>query len=170
MPKPTVFISYARADVPVAREIADRLSFEGFEVFYDQDLVAGDYSKRIFHAIRTASAVVVLLSSNSRQSKWVGEEIQAALDSKALVMSVLLDKGAKDNWLWPLLATKPSVELGLTSSNILKQLDDVVRRLQEELKLRVPAAEAVPLRERIAGVIVWMAFGAFLGWLLQRIF
>src|SRR5216683_5647375 len=88
-----VFISYTRDDDDAARRIAARLSAAGFSVFFDRDaIVSGDsYSDLIVSKIQSASAVLVLLSSRSRKSKWVADELQTALDSKTVVVPVLLD-------------------------------------------------------------------------------
>jgi TIR domain len=139
-----VFISYTQDDRVAAGSIADRLSHEGFTIFLDREvLVAGeDWSARIVNEIRSARAVLALLSSTSRKNKWVADELQVALDSKAVVIPVLLDKGAKDNWLWPLLATRQSVELNLTSADRKSQLDNLVRVLSAALGKREPDAAA----------------------------
>src|SRR5258708_4608829 len=82
-----VFISYTRDDQDAAGRIADRLSAKGFSVFFDRDaIVSGEtYSKLIVTKIQSASAVLVLLSSRSRKSKWVADELQTALDTKKVV-------------------------------------------------------------------------------------
>jgi hypothetical protein len=170
MAKRKVFVSYSREDRMAADAIANRLRSKGFLVFMDTiAIVAGkSYSDTIDQEIRSASAVVVLLSSRSQQSKWLNDEVQAALDSKALVLSILLDEHAKDNWLWPLLATRPSVELDLTSRDVESQLDNVARRLSVEI--RGPArARAKRYASSIAGAAVYAALGAFIAWLLQKI-
>lgn len=126
-----VFLSYARDDQVAAHLIADRLSDAGYSVFVDfESLVSGvDWSERIRTALESASAVLVLLSSNSRRSNWVQDEVQTALESKKLVIPVLLDGGAKENWLWPLVATRQSVLLDLRSADLDVQLDRLVQSL-----------------------------------------
>src|ERR1700694_3428245 len=101
-----VFISYAREDQAAAELIANRLRKAGVSVFVDEaSLVAGgNWSAQLGRAMQDASAVVVLLSANSRKRTWVDSEVQSALESKKLVVPVLLDAQAKDNWVWPLVA------------------------------------------------------------------
>src|SRR5262245_35170529 len=96
-----VYISYASADREVAEAIADRLSSEGFSLFSDeQTLVPGkSLSEVMVKQLQRADAVVALLSSRSQRTRSVEEELQAALKRKKLVVPVLLDSGAKDNWL-----------------------------------------------------------------------
>jgi TIR domain len=153
-----VFISYVRDDQTAAHLIADRLSSKGFSVFLDRDaIVSGDsYSQRIANEIRSARAVVALLSSRSRKNKWVADELQTALDSKAVVVPVLLDKGAKDNWLWPLLATRHSVELDLGSADPKSELDKLVRELSAELGR---TTQAPVLAVTHVKMVMWISIG-----------
>jgi tetratricopeptide (TPR) repeat protein len=143
-----VFISYTRADHAAAEAIAHRFSAVGFSVFFDQAaLVAGDsWSSKIEKELRGARVVLALLSSNSRRSTWVADELQTALDSKKLVVPVLLDPGAKENWLWPLLANRQSVALYLSSPNWESQLDHLVQTLTQTIGKE--EAPRLPVRAR----------------------
>jgi TIR domain len=108
--------------------------------------------------MRRARAVLVLLSSSSRKSKWVDTELQTALDSKSMVIPVLLDKGAKDNWLWPLLANRQSVELDLTSADLKSQLDELVQVLSiaiGEGEREAVGAQAPALSSGPSKVYLW---------------
>lgn len=130
-----VFISYTQDDHEAAATIADRLSASGFSVFFDrQAIVMGEsWDDRIAEELRTARAVIALLSSRSRRSTWVADELQEALDSKKLVVPVLLDQAAKENWLWPLLATRQSIQLDLESPNWKSQINELVQALSQAL-------------------------------------
>lgn len=174
-----VFLSYARDDQVAARLIADRLSQAGYSVFVDFDsLVSGaDWSERIRTALESASAVLVLLSSNSRRSSWVQDEVQTALESKKLVIPVLLDEGAKENWLWPLVATRQSVSLNLRSGDLDEQLDHLLQGLSSLGQFDRPSEihPPVPLEEmtsRNSGIwksvviaVASAALGAIVTWL-----
>lgn len=110
-----VFISFARDDAMTARRLQQALATAGLSVFVDQDvLVAGtDFTSAIADSLRSARAVVVLLSASTRRSKWVQEELASVLEQKAgpLVIPVLLDRHAKDNWVWPLVANRQAIDL-----------------------------------------------------------
>src|SRR5271165_4629391 len=162
-----VYISYTRDDNVAAELIAHRLQSEGFSVSFDRDaIVAGvSFSESTIRAIRSASAVLALLSSKSRKNKWVAEELQAALDTKNLVVPVLLDKDAKENWLWPILATRQSVELDFNSPDSKSQLDKLVRMLAAARPMSavpVPPTSAAPVRPRSAAPVrlKWYIFGS----------
>jgi hypothetical protein len=176
-----IFISYTRDDQDAARLIAERLRAAGFEVFYDVEaIVAGDsWSNKVRAALQDAAAVLVLLSSNSRRSSWVQDEVQTALESKTLIVPVLLDEGAKQNWLWPLVATRQSVSLDLRSPAVQEQLDYLVGGLASltskspgslsrgpEPVLTAPMRASIVWKEVAIG-IVSAILGALVSWLLR---
>jgi hypothetical protein len=176
-----IFISYTRDDQVAARLIAERLRTAGFEVFYDVEaIVAGDsWSNKVRAALQDAAAVLVLLSSNSRRSSWVQDEVQTALESKTLVVPVLLDEGAKQNWLWPLVATRQSVSLDLGSPAIQEQLDHLVGGLASLTSkspgslspgpkpVSTPPMRVSNVRTMVAIAIVSALLGALAAWLLR---
>ena len=68
-----VFLSYASADREAAREIANQIRKQGVNVWFDQhELLPGDsITEVIEHAISASAYLIVLLSPNSVNSKWV---------------------------------------------------------------------------------------------------
>lgn len=88
----SVFVSYAREDGPKARAIAHVLEKESFDVWIDQRIGSGsEFSREIEEALKSASAVVVLWSTNSVDSPWVRDEAAEGRDSGRLV-PVLLEE------------------------------------------------------------------------------
>lgn len=70
-----VFLSYQRADVAFACLIARGLEAEGFTVWWDGKLHAGEpYDSIIEDRLRQAAAIVVLWSPRSIKSHWVRAE------------------------------------------------------------------------------------------------
>ena len=85
-----LFISYGRADEPVARQFAAALEMEGFGVWWDDTLRSGDtYDEIIEAALRQAPAVVVLWSATSVQSRWVRSEATIGDRNGALVPAMI---------------------------------------------------------------------------------
>jgi adenylate cyclase len=85
-----VFVSYARSDEPVAKEIADGLREAGYEVWRDDELPAHRaYAEVIEERIRGASAVVVLWSADAAKSQWVRAEADTARSAKTLIQATL---------------------------------------------------------------------------------
>jgi adenylate cyclase len=85
-----IFISYGRADEPLAKEIADYLRSEGYEVWRDDELPAHRaYAEVIEERIKGASAVVVLWSAEAVKSQWVRAEADTARLAHTLIQVTL---------------------------------------------------------------------------------
>lgn len=128
-----VFLSYSPLDRDVAAELADRLSAHGHEVFADLTVVAGESSSTgVEQAIAESDAVVVLLSHHSKRSKWVEEELRSALTKKNLVIPVLLDEDATNNWVWPLVSDRFALQFNSdpTAKELSLKLDSALRAAQ----------------------------------------
>ena len=85
-----VFISYARADQPIARRVAKALQEIGLQVWWDADLPPDRaYSDVIEHNLEEAKAVLVLWSKASAASQWVRAEADIARNAGKLVQAQL---------------------------------------------------------------------------------
>ena len=81
-----VFLSYSRADRPVAEAIARELQRLGVDVWWDHDLLGGDdYRRRISDILTRVAAAIVIWSRRSVESQWVISEAAAARERKVLV-------------------------------------------------------------------------------------
>ncbi len=108
-----VFISYSNLDASVAQDIGNGLQRMGIDVFTDDTvLVAGKQAyEQIEKALRESDVAVILLSTNSRRSSWVEEEISRAINRKKNVIALLLDENAENNWVWPLIANREAIDM-----------------------------------------------------------
>lgn len=89
---PDVFISYNREDRETARLISTALEAEGFSVWWDAALRAGEtYDEVTEQNLRQAGAVVVLWSKRSANSKWVRAEATVGERSSTLVPALIED-------------------------------------------------------------------------------
>ncbi|HEX8841988.1 MAG TPA: TIR domain-containing protein [Sphingomicrobium sp.] len=85
-----VFISYARSDEDLAREIGDLIREAGYEVWRDDELPAHrSYADVIEERLSGAAAVVVLWSAEAAKSQWVRAEADAARSALTLVQATL---------------------------------------------------------------------------------
>src|SRR5688572_11796267 len=87
IPMADIFISYASADRPTARRLADALEACGWSVWWDHsNLRGGEHFDRIIEeAISTARAAIVIWSPASTKSDWVRAEAAQAVEEKKLV-------------------------------------------------------------------------------------
>ena len=80
-----VFLSYARDDAQLAKQLAEGIGHAGHEVWWDHHLQGGSrFASEIDRQLKSAEAVVVLWTETSVNSAWVqdeaaeGPEFQAA--------------------------------------------------------------------------------------------
>lgn len=86
MPTPDIFLSYSREDQQQARRIAAAFELEGFNVWWDQALAAGEAFDQVTEkALDDSRAVVVLWSPRSVTSRWVRAEAAQADEAGKLV-------------------------------------------------------------------------------------
>ena len=86
MTAPDIFLSYNREDQARAKLFAEAFEAQGFKVWWDTTLRAGEaYDEVTETALRTAKAVVVLWSKKSVTSRWVRAEATLADRNKTLV-------------------------------------------------------------------------------------
>lgn len=76
-----IFISYKREEQSKARQLATALERQGWSVWWDPKLRAGEYFDEVIEkALDEARCVIVLWSSSSVQSRYVKDEATYALD------------------------------------------------------------------------------------------
>jgi hypothetical protein len=81
-----IFISYKREEQPEARKLANALEREGWTVWWDPKLRAGDDFDRIIEAVlKESRCVIVLWSEKSLASDYVRAEAAEAMELKKLV-------------------------------------------------------------------------------------
>ncbi len=84
--RPTVFLSYARADQAHATRIAKALQDAGLNVWWDTLIEGGAaFAKSIETALESCDAVIVVWSSSSVGSDWVLDEAAKGRDLRKLV-------------------------------------------------------------------------------------
>lgn len=87
-----IFLSYARQDRPAARIVAESLTEEGFQVWWDASLHSGEtFDEVIEQNLREAKAVVVLWSPRSVASRWVRAEATLADRRNKLIPAIIED-------------------------------------------------------------------------------
>jgi hypothetical protein len=82
---PRVFLSYRRAEtLPVALQLYDRLSHDGFDVFLDRySIGAGyDFQRRLSQELADKAVVVFLESPSVSASEWTRHEITYAIRNR----------------------------------------------------------------------------------------
>jgi hypothetical protein len=85
-----VFVSYAHVDHGPVRDIVGELERQGFSVWWDIAMRAGDaYADVIEQELAGAKCVLAVWSRNARSSNWVRAESSLANDTGKLLQIVL---------------------------------------------------------------------------------
>jgi adenylate cyclase len=81
-----VFVSYARSDKALVAPLVAAIEAQGWSVWWDPEIAAGqEFDRQISTALRAAAAVVVVWTPTSVESRWVRGEARDAADRGALV-------------------------------------------------------------------------------------
>ena len=128
-----VMISYAREDSAFAERLCERLSQEGWRVFWDRRIPIGQtWEKVLERTLAEVGAVVVVWSEHSVHSEWVDIEAAEAMEKKVLV-PVRIDE------------TAPPLRYGrIQTANLAAwkgEDSDELRRVIEAIRLLVTPGE-----------------------------
>ncbi|MBN1453084.1 MAG: toll/interleukin-1 receptor domain-containing protein [Anaerolineales bacterium] len=110
------FISYNSKDQEFAQQLHNDLQENGVRCWFaPEDMKIGDQIRpTIDRQIRSRDKLLVILSENSVQSEWVGDEVEAALEqekalSKIVLLPIRLDDTAlniRDGWMAKIKRTR----------------------------------------------------------------
>jgi hypothetical protein len=133
-----IFLSYSRRDTDFQKRIVTYLRGRGLTVWVDNEqLIPGTpiWESEIEKAITGASAILVLLSPDSKNSEWVRREITFAEQNHKRIFPVLV-RGDEDSSMTLRLITRQYVDLrknekaGLQS--LYQSLNDYLVELEEQ--------------------------------------
>jgi TIR domain len=139
-----VFMSYSRRDGDVTQRIVSLLRKQGFDVWLDNEkLIAGTpiWETEIETAIKRASAIVVILSPDSKNSEWVRREISLADQYRKRVFPVLV-RGDEESSISLRLINRQYVDirenenakLGSLASALLGYIQELDNEQKENVK------------------------------------
>ncbi len=141
-----VFLSYNREDQARAKAFAEAFEAQGFNVWWDIGLKAGEaYDQVTEKALREAKAVVVLWSKKSVESRWVRAEATLADRNRTLVPCMI--EACERPIMFELTQTADLTHWqGETTDRVwLGFLADVARFVGRQSTLS-PAAPAAPMQ------------------------
>lgn len=146
-----VFISYAREDRERAGSVAHLLERDGWSVWWDRRIVAGEsFDQAIERELERARCVVVLWSEVSIASEWVKNEAALAAERGVLVPVVL------DRVRPPLeFRRKQTVDLAGWNGDPGHEGFQVLRNGVAAKTGRMPDAAPLPSADRTAAGSAW---------------
>lgn len=90
-----VFISYKRENSEFAKKLRQKIETAGFKTWMDSDLRAGvDWRYAIDTAIRDSFALLVIMTPDASESKYVTYEWACALGARIPVIPIMLQPAA----------------------------------------------------------------------------
>jgi len=113
LPITQVFMSYSRRDKDVMWRTTTFLRKQGVNVWVDNEkLIPGTpiWEEEIEKAIKAASAVVVVMSPDSKNSEWVRREISLADQYRKHILPILV-RGDEDSSITLRLVTRQYVDM-----------------------------------------------------------
>jgi HEAT repeat protein len=135
-----VFISYCHEDADFVHVLEDRLNQSGISVWKDADLRAGDaWHAEIEGAIRSAAAVIVILSESAQASEYVKFEWAFAAGAGVPVVPLLLK--IRPAALHPRLRSLQALDF---TNYMLRPWDALVQSLKAVADAERPFTVAVP--------------------------
>lgn len=130
-----IFISHSHQDKPIVEQITERLRASGHEVWVDHlKLKPGDnITRKIQEGIRSADAVLVVVSANSLRSKWVLQEFSSiALNElsnrEPRIIPILIDDSSVPSYLSNYLYLDLSKDLFAGLDKLVQSLEVVTRK------------------------------------------
>lgn len=147
-----IFISYSHEDHGYASLIEQQLTRAGHTVWQDsKKLRAGDnILTKINEGMKSADALIVIVSKNSLNSKWVKHEFSAMAfgdisNNRRRIIPVLIDKSSVPSYLsnYLYLDFSSSVDLGLQKllTALESEMKDENRKPQKQLKKKLETNE-----------------------------
>ncbi|MBC8117299.1 MAG: toll/interleukin-1 receptor domain-containing protein [Candidatus Saccharimonas sp.] len=123
-----VFLSHSKSDKTLAREIAQGLVDQGFDVWFDEWFLqpGGNWAKAVGKALESADAMVVLVSPDSMQS-WQREDIHYALTTprfEGRLIPVIVKSTPDIPWI---LETLNVVRPGRTGAETARRIADALQ-------------------------------------------
>ncbi|HLO15990.1 MAG TPA: toll/interleukin-1 receptor domain-containing protein [Anaerolineales bacterium] len=155
-----VFMSYRRRDDLVLRRVVAFLRKQGIKVWMDHEqLEPGTpiWEEEIEKGIRGASAIVVLMSPDSKTSEWVRREISCSEQYRQRIFPVLV-AGDEESSITLRLITRQYVDirqaeeeglrlLGATLLTYLEGLNIEERDAEEPQAVHLPISETAEINE-----------------------
>ncbi|MCR9271347.1 MAG: SUMF1/EgtB/PvdO family nonheme iron enzyme [Hyphomonadaceae bacterium] len=144
-----IFLSYSRADRPKAQIMAQALEEDGFTVWWDKVLRAGQtYDEVTETMLRDAHVVIVLWSETSVKSKWVRAEATLGQRNCELVPAMIED--AERPIMFELVQTADLI--GWDGDRSDPRWKDFIDDIQRSLEKAKSDAAAAPPSEPAAPV------------------
>jgi TIR domain len=133
------YLSYARPDQDLAKELYDSLQKAGHEVWFDEYELDPGYvwGRRIDKALKTSQAMIVLISPDSMNSKEVRREIGYALVTQNFAFRVLPVYVKPTDHVPGYLNKLKGVHVGADHGKAIRQVKAALGRFEKQMMTKV---------------------------------
>ena len=168
-----IFISYSRRDQEFVTRLASDLNAQVAGVWFDQSTIqlGQKWYDEIMEGIRECKAFILVLSPDAAESKYVGEEVNKALELGKTIFPILYRSG---KWTGEFESLVKEVQtLDLRSGSYTDNFQKLVDGLVEAGAIKADSGERPFLREAkqtsmrvVLSKIPGWAFAWSLGWMV----
>jgi len=121
-----IFISYKREEQPQAKALAEALEGQGWSVWWDPKLRAGEHFDDVIEkALHETKCVIVLWSKRSVESRYVRDEATYALNRRKLIPAAIEDVAPPFRFEGLQTAQLRGWDGSVTFPGFLKLVDDI---------------------------------------------
>ncbi len=142
-----IFISYSRSDIDYVKSLVDALRQQGFEVWFDKNIVTGnDWDDTIEEEIKKADALVLILSKTSVASDAVKDEMSYAMSLGKSVNPIKIEECDV-----PMrLARKQFIDFAALGHEVgfERLVKDITLQLNDNKKVHIPKGTFVPPQQQ----------------------
>jgi len=139
-----IFLSYSRADFPLAEQFVRTAAARGVNVWFDQQIEGGqDWREKIVEALAGAKALVILFSEHSNGSRQLIKELAIADKMRKLVIPVLVSNTEPQGAYLYEMASRNWINIHPNPETRLSALVDTLAR---QLELNGGSPPAAPVR------------------------
>lgn len=159
-----IFISYAREDKDIAKELQHRLLVRRHDVFLDIDGILGGakWEKELVKRAKWCDVLVILATASANESRWVFREFREAEKNEKIIVPIQVNGAGLREYLEDLNAVPLRYIDSENNSfdNVILRLEDVIPRGRPFLRTRVFGtceAWAIIIAAIIAGIFAILA-------------
>ena len=147
-----IFVSYTREDQQFVAELIRRLRDENFNLWLDRDSIRSgdDWQVSIDNALRSAQAIIVVVTPKSRQSEYVTYEWSFAMSLGIPIIPALVSGSASETH--PKLSRLQAVDFTVEDKQSWSRLIERLRSVKPESQID----QIFNTREKFPDFTVWL--------------
>lgn len=165
-----VYLSYEEKDLETALDVCETLESNGLKCWMkNRDVDDDNRVKAIINAIKQTRMVLVILSENSKTSKFINNEVNEAFDADKSFLVYYIDESELEGSLEYFLKAKPSVKAYPNPEEKNDLLIKISKNLVKKQKKQDNSIKNIIAKNKIAvaiGIIALVVIVAAVGYMM----